>query len=251
MRPLIGITPSVIHDNDRGEQLMLGLTYSGAVESAGGLPVILSPQRNAHHLLERLDGIILSGGGDIRPTRYGDQHVHPTTYGISDRRDDFEFALLDAALARRMPLLAICRGIQVLNVFLGGTLWQDVSEFSTEALPHRQPLNHDSRHEPSHKVVTVEGSLLATTYGATEIAANSFHHQVLKKLGHGLAAIGHTADGAVEAVSLPGHSFVLGVQWHPEMMYARYGEHARPFMRLAGVAAAYGLRRSSARTAAD
>lgn len=244
MSALIGITPSVRFDEKFGEQFTLALTYTSAVRSSGGTPVMLPPQDDAGTLLDRLSGLLLSGGGDIRPTRYGDEQVHPTTYGISDRRDEFEFALLRGALERGMPILAICRGIQVLNVGLGGSLWQDVSQVLPGALAHRQSLELTTRDAPSHEVTVVEGSLLAEVYGAARIAVNSFHHQVLKDLGTGLVATGHTADGAIEAVELPGHPFVLGVQWHPEMMYEVHPEHAAPFQRL--VAAAESYRRGDA-----
>lgn len=245
MSPLIGITPSVQCNEKFGEQFTLALTYTGAVRLTGGIPVILPPQDDAGALLDELGGLILSGGGDIRPTVYGDQQAHPTTYGISDRRDGFEFALLRGALERKMPILAICRGIQVLNVGLGGTLWQDVSQVGPGAAAHRQSLELTTRDTPSHDVVVAGGSLLRDVYGAPRIAANSFHHQVLKNLGTGLIATGHTADGAIEAVELPGYPFVLGVQWHPEMMYEVHPEHAAPFRRL--TAAAESHRRGDAR----
>lgn len=251
MSALIGITPSVRVDEKFGEQFTLALTYTGAIHSNGGTPIVLPPQDNASALLDRLDGLLLSGGGDIRPTRYGDQQVHPTTYGISDRRDAFEFALLRGALERGMPILAICRGIQVLNVGLGGSLWQDVSQLGPGTLAHREPLEFATRAAPAHDVMVVEGSLLGKVYGAPTIAANSFHHQVLKDLGTGLLATGHTADGAIEAVELPGYPFVLGVQWHPEMMYEVHPEHAAPFRHLVAAAEVYGGRDARQGIAAD
>lgn len=250
MPPFIGITPSIKFDEQFGELYTMALTYVGAVQAAGAAPIVLPAQPDADQLLERLDGLVLSGGGDIHPSRYGDQHIRPETYGISDRRDEFELALLRGALAREMPILAICRGIQVLNVGLGGTLWQDVAECSPTALTHRQPLEGASRHSPWHDVAAEPGGLLADVYGATTIAANSFHHQALKELGEGLRPIGWTSDGLIEAVSMPDRPFVLGVQWHPEMMYTAHPEHASPFARLVAEALTY-ARRDLHRSAAD
>lgn len=240
MKPLIGITPSPQRHERFGDLYAMATTYVGAVEAAGGVPLVLPPHRaGLEETLAALDGLLLSGGGDIDPARYGDRETHPATYGISAARDEFEFALLDAALRRDLPVLAICRGVQVLNVGLGGTLHQDVADQCPGALPHRQELTPETRHDPSHTVAVEEGSLLAEVYGGAAVAANSFHHQTLKEIGRGLAVVGRAADGAVEAVAAPDYRFVLGVQWHPEMMYAAHPEHLRPFARLVGEAAAY------------
>lgn len=240
MKPLIGITPSAQRHERFGDTVTIATTYVGAVEAAGGVPLVLPPQRaGIAEIVAALDGLLLSGGGDINPTLYGDRAVHEKTYGISETRDAFEFALLEAALARDLPLLAICRGIQVLNVGLGGTLYQDVEDEYPGAIAHRQRLTPETRHDPSHSVAATEGGLLAEVYGRSTIATNSFHHQTLKELGRGLAVAGRTEDGTVEAVAEPGRRFVLGVQWHPEMMYAAHPEHLRPFARLVREAAAY------------
>lgn len=240
MKPLIGITPSPRSDERFGESFSMANTYVSAVEAAGGIPVVLPPHRGGvAELAEALDGVLFSGGGDIRPSRYGDETMHPTTYGISDLRDEFELALLDAALARDLPVLCICRGIQVLNVGFGGTLYQDVADQFPGASAHRPEGEGGARHEPLHAVAAEPGSLLAGVYGQGEIAANSFHHQTLKEIGAGLEVIGRSADGSVEAVAAPDRRFVLGVQWHPEMMFAVHDEHLRPFARLVEEAAAY------------
>ncbi len=245
MKPLIGITPSPQRHERFGDLYAIATTYVGAVEAAGGVPLVLPPHRaGLDETLAALDGILFSGGGDIDPARYGDREVHPATYGISAARDEFEFALLDAALRRDLPVLAICRGIQVLNVGLGGTLYQDVADQYPGALPHRQELTPETRHDPSHTVTAGEGSLLAEVYGQAAIAANSFHHQTLNALGRGLAPVGRTADGTVEAVTAPERRFVLGVQWHPEMMYDAHPEHLRPFARLVAEAVAYRERKT-------
>ena len=239
-KPLIGITPSLRTDERFGETCSIAANYVGAVAAAGGVPVVLPPHGNGvEELLDALDGVLFSGGGDIRPTRYGDAEVHPKTYGISDLRDAFEFELLDAALRRDLPVLAICRGIQVLNVGLGGTLYQDVTDQYPGAIEHPLPWTAETRHQPGHSVAAEPDGLLADVYGSTEVATNSFHHQGLKQLGAGLRVSGRTEDGLIEAVERPENRFVLGVQWHPEAMYAVHGEHLRPFERLVEEAAAY------------
>jgi putative glutamine amidotransferase len=245
MKPVIGITPSLMRDTQPHgvfERYLLSANYPNAVLAAGGIPIVLPPQDDhASALLDRLDGLLLSGGADIDPAVYGDTEVHPTTYDVSPLRDRFEFALLREALERDLPILCICRGIQVLNVGLGGTLYQDIADqYGTDVL-HRQQEAGIEAAEPSHTVTATDGGLLVEVYGATSIATNSFHHQAIKTVAPGLVVEAQADDGIVEAVSLPGHSFVLGVEWHPEMMFERHGEHLRPFERLVSVATSRSL----------
>jgi putative glutamine amidotransferase len=242
MKPVIGITPSLMRDTQPHgtfERYLLSANYPNAVLAAGGVPVILPPQDDhAGALLDRLDGLLLSGGADIDPAEYGDTEIHPTTYDISELRDRFEFALLREALDRDLPILCICRGIQVLNVGLGGTLYQDVADQYDRALLHRQQEAGIEAAEPGHTVVVTDGGLLAAVYGTDTIATNSFHHQAVKTVAPDLVVEARSDDGLVEAVSLPGHSFVLGVQWHPEMMFARHPVQLAPFNALAEAARA-------------
>ena len=239
-RPIIGITPSPVNDVSPafGDVTFYRMTntYTSAVETAGGIPVVLPPTdpSAAAQVVARLDALLLSGGGDIRPSRYkntGPQHEK--TYGISDERDAWEDALLEAAFAIDLPVLCICRGIQALNVFCGGTLWQDVPTQMPGAESHKQPEGAGS--EATAHVVTASG-LLADVYGMSEVGTNSFHHQGIKDLGAGLVACGRTPDGLIEAVEMPGRSFVLGMQWHPEAMFAKRPEHEAPFRALIGAA---------------
>src|SRR5262249_13028232 len=245
MKPVIGITPSLMRDTQPHgvfERYLLSANYPTAVIAAGGIPVILPPQDDhATALTDRLDGLLLSGGADIDPAEYGDTGVHPTTYDISPLRDRFEFALLREALARDLPILGICRGIQVLNVGLGGTLFQDVADQYGREVLHRQQEAGIEAAEPSHAVTATEGGLLAAVYGATAIATNSFHHQAVKAVAPDLMVEARSDDGLVEAVSLPSRSFVLGVQWHPEMMFERHDKHLRPFERLVSAATSRSL----------
>ena len=248
MKPRIGITPSPAEDvfpHGTFHRNALSINYSDAVEAAGGIPLILPPQQsgNVSAILDALDGVLLSGGGDVRPALYGDETVHPKTYGLHDLRDGFEVALVHEAIARDMPVLCICRGIQVLNVALGGTLIQDVADQWGTDIEHRQRERGIEASEPSHTVEAEPDSLLARVYGTTTIATNSFHHQALRDVSPELVAIGRAPDGIVESVERPGSHWVLGVQWHPEMMFRAHAEHLRPFAAL--VLAAIGAHREA------
>lgn len=252
MKPVIGITPSIGQFENRGDIFRMEVSYVEAVEAAGGVPILLPPSNaGIAELLPIVDGIIFSGGGDIRPDRYGDQEVHPTTYGISDLRDEFEFRLLEAAMAADIPTLAICRGIQVLNVGLGGTLYQDVSQQPGDPEAHRQPWEPGSWENPIHEVKLTPGSLAADVLGDTTVGTNSAHHQTLKEIAPGLRVVGKSADGTVEVVEGVGKRFVLGVQWHPEKMYPVHAEHARLFAHLVEEAAAYKAQKALGTVAAD
>lgn len=240
-KPVIGITPTPMDDTqDHGSfhRYTLANTYTTAVEEAGGVPLIIPPQAgNIEDILDTIDGLLISGGGDIDPARYGAASVHEKTGGIHQGRDDLELALALGALERDMPLFCICRGIQVLNVAMGGTLYQDVAdEFSAE-ISHRQQDNKIPKHDPGHEVTVQPDSLLARTYGQSTIAVNSFHHQSLKDVAPELRVNAVAPDGTIEAVEHPGKSWVLGVQWHPEMMFAAHGEHLKPFEALVEQAA--------------
>jgi putative glutamine amidotransferase len=213
-------------------------TYTTAIERAGGVPLVIPPQDgNISEILDVLDGLLLSGGGDIRPDRFGDDYVHPTTYGIHDGRDALELALVQVAIRRDMPVLCVCRGIQVLNVALGGTLIQDVADQFSAQLQHRQGELSIPKEDPSHSVAVEPDTLLARVYGASAIEVNSFHHQGLKDVAAELRVSGRAEDGLAEAVEHSSCRWVLGVQWHPEMMYAAHAEHLRPFSALVEAAA--------------
>jgi putative glutamine amidotransferase len=200
---------------------------------------VLPPQDdNIEAILELVDGLLFSGGADIDPTRYGDTHVHPKTYDIHPLRDRFEIDLIRGAIEKDIPVFCICRGIQVLNVACGGTLYQDVPDQFDAVIPHRQQEAGFEHHEPSHKVEPEAESLLAMTYGSDSIPVNSYHHQAVKDLAPGLRVGGRAEDGLIEAVEHPGRHFVLGVQWHPEMMFHEHAEHLAPFKQLVEAAAA-------------
>jgi putative glutamine amidotransferase len=214
--PLIGITTSVTVDRTP-ERAYVNGAYIRAVQAAGGIPVLLTPHFTTEvqaALWKRLDGLVLTGGGDIEPSRFGEVS-HPTVDEVSPARDDLELGLTRRAVAEDVPLFAICRGIQVLNVALGGTLVQDIPSEWPNALAHAQSA---PRHEATHAVkIMGEGTHLGRMLGTLEIEVNSLHHQAIKRLGDGLREVAWAPDGIVEGVEIPGDGrFVVGVQWHPE-----------------------------------
>ncbi len=241
-RPRIGITPDfVTAETYLGptDRLQLNLDYAAAVYDAGGLPLVLPPILDPVEALTTLDGVLLTGGGDIDPHRYGATSVHPETYGISSVRDDFELALAREAVVRDVPLLAICRGVQVLNVALGGTLVQHIPDAVPAALEHRQNELGIPVGETAHPVTIQPGSLLERVVKATTIAVNSYHHQAIEQPAPGLAVVARSPDGVIEAVELPLARFVLGVQWHPERLFTRFPEHRALFRALVEAASQY------------
>ena len=218
--PLIGITTSVTI-RATPERAYVNAAYIRAVQEAGGIPLLLAPHFTPEvqtALWQRLHGLVLTGGGDIEPARFGEP-PHATVADVSAARDDLELGLTRRAVAEALPLFAICRGIQVLNVALGGTLVQDLPSEWPNALSHSQTA---PRHEATHAVkVMGEGTRLGRVLGALELEVNSMHHQAIKQLGEGLRDVAWAPDGVVEGVEMPGDDrFVLGVQWHPEELVA-------------------------------
>jgi putative glutamine amidotransferase len=214
--PLIGITTSVTVDKVP-ERAYVNGTYIRAVQAAGGIPLLLTPHFTPEvqaALWQRLDGLILTGGGDIEPARFGEPR-HPSVDDVSPARDELELGLTRRAVTDDVPLFAICRGIQVLNVALGGSLVQDLPSEWPNALVHSQKA---PRHEPTHPVkVMGEGTRLGRVLGSLELEVNSMHHQAIKRLGDGLREVAWAPDGVIEGVEMAGDDrFVLGVQWHPE-----------------------------------
>jgi putative glutamine amidotransferase len=242
MKPIIGVTPSAQQDTLAHGTFLRYCTsapYVRAVETAGGVAIVLPPQRDAiDELMAVIDGLLLSGGPDVDPVRYGDRYVHPATYGIDPDRDQFELDLFDAALRHSVPVFGICRGIQVMNVALGGTLIQDVSTEHPGAadVGHRQ---HERGLEDSavgHEIFAIESTQLPI-FGNNDLGVNSFHHQAIRDLASDLMPVAQSPDGLVEAVVLRGNPEVFGVQWHPELMFERDDAHLRPFSRLVEAAA--------------
>jgi putative glutamine amidotransferase len=189
----------------------LPYAYVDAVLRAGGQPVIVNDARDPKELLARVDALVLTGGPDVDPTRYGET-PHPSVYGVDAAADDFESAVAEAALVRSVPTLAICRGIQVLNVARGGTLHQHIPD--DPGVPrHGEPGVAGGARR--HEVTLAADSLIAEVMDTTRVTASCHHHQAIAQLGDGLHVVGRAADGIIEALELDG-TFLLAVQWHPE-----------------------------------
>lgn len=230
MNPRIGITTYA----RAGERPAFSVpcTYVEAVAAAGGVPVLLPPVAAIEIVVEGLDGLVFPGGGDIAPDHYGGDD-HDENYDVCRERDGFEIELVRAALERpHMPLLCICRGMQVLNVALGGDVIPHLPEVVGEAIPHRAP---GLRAVP-HDVTIVAGSRTQAIHGVETMRIQSIHHQAVGRLGRGLTVAARSSDGVIEAVELESHSFAIGVQWHPELdaaetpprrIFAALVEHAR------------------------
>lgn len=246
-KPVIGITPDVTHVSSplgTTDRLCVNLDYIQAILHAGGLPLVLPPYQPIHHYLPALDGILLTGGGDIDPRRYAAHTIHSETYGISELRDEFEITLVKQAIEQNLPLLAICRGIQVLNVALGGTLYQHLPDDLPTSLNHQHEL-HIPFDQPAHQVRIDPRSRLFSIVGTSELMVNSFHHQAVHELAPPLVASATAPDGVIEAVELPKASFVLGVQWHPERRFPHSPTDLALFKAFVEAARVYSRTRSS------
>jgi putative glutamine amidotransferase len=218
MQPVIGITTSQVN-NSYGQGLVtITRAYVEAVIEGGGIPVLI-PSLVANggweSLYSRLDGILFSGGGDISLDHFkGDPH--PRIEGIESERDRIELNLLQASISDGKPFLGICRGCQLINVGLGGTLFTHLPDQLPGALDHDYPGN--MRTILVHEVRIEEGTRIADILGEPIVRVNSLHHQGLKDIGKGLRVAGYAPDGLIEAVELPNHPFGLAVQWHPEWL---------------------------------
>lgn len=219
--PVIGVTGR----NDQSARppnislFSIGQTYIQAVERGGGAPLVIPPHLEETALcaiLARLDGLLLSGGGDVWPAWFGEQDSG-LLWSVDEWRDRTEIALARWALEQQLPLLAICRGVQVLNVAAGGTLVQDISTQVPNALVHSTVAGRP-KSSVDHMVEVVAGSRLAGLVGAGQLGVNSAHHQAVKDVGAGLVVTAHAPDDIIEGLEHPGHPFCIGVQWHPEAM---------------------------------
>jgi putative glutamine amidotransferase len=243
-RPLIGVTTSEVRPAERvtplpegeprGVEMALGMPYLRGVEAAGGLPLVIPPlaPEAIEPLLDRVDGILLSGGPDLDPDLYGAE-PHAELGPIEPDLDRFELDVARRADAREMPILAICRGTQALNIVRGGDLHQHIPDRSEET-SHRQSTPGD---QPSHAVAVAPGSRLAEVLALAasdgahaldgeDLGVNSFHHQAIERLGEGLVVSARADDGTIEAVEDPERPFLVGVQWHAETLVNRPFEAA-------------------------
>ena len=227
MQPIIGITTSLSEDETI---LQMNRSYTGAVAGAGGIPVLLPITEDAEvvsRYASLCDGLLLSGGDDVDPSAYGEaQSWHCGT--VSPPRDGFELALCRQFIRLQKPILAICRGIQVLNVAMGGSLYQDLQTDLPDSFAHRQK---QKPWHASHPVTLAEGSLLSGILAADAIAVNSHHHQAVAQPGKSLTVSATAPDGVIEAIEMRTHPFCIGVQWHPERLWDQplTADHARLF----------------------
>ena len=222
--PRIGIT--TYHRNDKGETRLPG-DYADAVRRAGGIPLLIQPgETRLEELVGFLDGIILSGGGDVDPRHYTDER-HEKVYAVDEERDSAEFALTELAIDNDVPLFCICRGLQVLNVALGGTLIAHIPDAMPDAMGHR----HDPDVDPQfieHEVSVSAESRLGQMVASETVTTASWHHQAIDKLGNGLQVVASADDGIIEAVEMTDKP-VLAVQWHPEATAATDNQQQRIF----------------------
>lgn len=222
MKPVIAITCDYEYSNKNSK---IHEDYYRAISIFGGLPMLL-PGNNIEdieNIFNIIDGVLITGGDDVDPSLYGEP-PHIKLGNVNPYRDEFELALAQRAIGMGMPVLGICRGAQIMNVAMGGTLYQDIdSQFRETPIAHRQKA-------PTwygiHDAIIDRDSILYSIVGQENIRVNSFHHQAVKEVAPGFTAVAHAPDGVVEAIAKDDHPFIVGVQWHPEKMIGKQ-EHSR------------------------
>jgi len=228
-RPVIGIPTQTLHAMEGipaglPESWVMNQRYSRVVAAAGGLPVmvpLLDDEETLRALYDRLDGLLLPGGLDVDPATYGEAR-RPDCGRLDPARDRVELQFARWAIADGKPLFGLCRGLQIVNVALGGTLYQDIASQLTGAIKHDYfPTAGYSRDHLAHEVTVSSGSRLGSVVGAAPLRVNSMHHQAVKDLAPGLIPTAVAPDGVVEAVEIPDEPFLVGVQWHPESLVER------------------------------
>lgn len=217
-KPLIGLTCG--HQRHNPDRYYVNNAYLKAIINAGGIPLLIpyQPKDQIFQLIDLLDGLVLPGGNDLDPSRYG-QNPAIACGEMDPHCDELDLLSAGFALEQGLPILAICRGMQVLNVALGGTLVQDIPTQITDPIKHKQDA---PSWYSTHDVAIQSASLLGNIWGNALGKVNSFHHQSVNKLGQGLRIVATAPDGIVEAIESSAHDFVLGVQWHPELMVDHY-----------------------------
>lgn len=217
--PLIGIVP--LWDEEK-QCIWVKRTYIEAIYDAGGVPVILpilQCEAFIDELIDRIDGLLLTGGDDIHPHLYHEMK-EKVCGRVCEQLDAFEWLIVQKVMEKKKPILGICRGFQFINVYFNGTLIQDIETYDSKprSFSHRQEPPYD---EPAHDVRLVSGGMLEKWLGVSQLAVNSRHHQGIKRLGEGLVAEAIAPDGLIEAIRHPKYPFVVAVQWHPELRYKK------------------------------
>ncbi|WP_026497994.1 gamma-glutamyl-gamma-aminobutyrate hydrolase family protein [Butyrivibrio sp. WCD2001] len=224
-KPIIGISP--LFDDEKDSLWMLP-GYMDGITQAGGIPIMLpltSDKETIRQLLDTVDGILLTGGQDVSPEIYGEEKLDSSVV-CYEARDSMEKELLVQALEKDIPILGICRGIQFLNAYLGGSLYQDLGKQHPSETEHHQKPPYDV---PVHEVNIIEGSGLHKLIQSDRISVNSYHHQAVKEVADSLKVMAVSEDGLTEAVELPGKRFVWALQWHPEFSYKKDDNSRRIF----------------------
>jgi len=214
---IIGMTPLV----DRtAEQIMMLNTYTQSILDVGGIPMVLpltEEEQDIEQILKVCHGFVFTGGHDVEPRLYGEEKLD--CVDPCKERDNFEMKLLPKVIAADKPVLAICRGMQLLNVALGGSLYQDIPTQLPSQIQHRMSPASD---KVIHEISVVDGTPLMKIVRKNGIMINSYHHQCVKKLGDGLEVMAYAPDGIIEGIYMPEKKFVVAVQWHPERIYKKY-----------------------------
>ncbi|RGZ01237.1 gamma-glutamyl-gamma-aminobutyrate hydrolase family protein [Clostridium sp. AM58-1XD] len=226
-KPLIGLLP--YHDTATNDIYMRS-AYTRAITAAGGIPVVLPleiSEQDLKQLVDTLDGFLFTGGPDVHSFLFGEE-THPKCRNISPLRDTLEMDILPIIMEQEKPVFGVCRGIQILNIALGGTIYQDIeSQFSSEI-----PVAHDQTFDfkiPCHTVDVFPGTLLSEITGESSLMVNSMHHQAIKDLAPCLETCACASGHLVEAVEYPGYPFFLAVQWHPEHLWTKQPEERALF----------------------
>lgn len=216
-KPVIGLTGSFKPDSET-PQHFLNQSYFEAIRQFGGIPLlipVLAQTEELDFLMNQCDGLLLTGGGDLDPALFGETMLNDTVV-IAGERDEAEYRALDHAVRRNLPIFGICRGVQVMNVYFGGTLYQDIPTQIPSDIAHRMEKPY---HRTCHSCFVEQGTPLHKLTGVSEFGVNSHHHQAVKDLAPGFISMGRSDDGVIEAICDPSKYFCWGVQWHPERIW--------------------------------
>lgn len=231
MKPVIGVT-TFLNNQVKKSIISVNFNYVNSILLAGGIPVLIpliTDKDKLYEYLNTLDGIVFTGGEDVSPLLYGENPLNKIKM-TADDRDEYEFTLFKGAYERKIPVLGICRGAQLINVALKGTLYQDINEQVKNSLGHSPFDNYAD--QLYHSVKILDGSKLYEIFKKDNIYVNSFHHQAVKDLGENLKISAISTDGIIEAYESTNDSFIMGIQWHPEGLTIKYPQFVGIFEAL-------------------